>query len=148
MNFTVAALSLAGTIAFGALGGHATMTAEAPKSQWDGIYTAEQAKRGETQYAETCAVCHGPNLAGGEMAPGLVGSEFNANWNDLSIRELFDRIRISMPANEPGSLNDQQTADVLSYIFSKADAPAGTMELPAPTVLGTVKYLASKPSAN
>ncbi len=145
MKFTVAALALAGTMAFGAFGASGTIAAQAPKSQWDGIYTADQAKRGETEYADKCAVCHGPNLAGGEMAPGLVGSEFNANWDDLAMRELFDRIKISMPANEPGSLSTAQTSDVLAYILSRGEMPAGQTEFPAPDALGAIKFLATKP---
>ncbi len=145
MKFTVAALALVGTMAFGAYGARGTLAAQAPKSQWDGIYTAEQAKRGEKVYADACEACHGSSLTGGEMAPGLVGSEFNSNWNDLSVRELFDRIKISMPSNDPGSLNAQQTSDVLSFIFAKAAMPAGTAELPPPDVLGSIKFLASKP---
>ncbi len=145
MKFTVAALALLGTMAFGAFGARGTLAAQAPTSQWDGIYTAEQAKRGEAVYTETCAACHGPNLMGGEMAPGLVSSEFSANWDDLSVRELYDRIKISMPANDPGSLTAAQTADVLSFILSKMEVPAGTAELPAPDALGAIKFRATKP---
>src|SRR4051794_36683452 len=128
MKFTVAALALAGTMAFGALS--APGTAQAPKSQWDGVFTEEQAKRGEGLYSQYCASCHGPDLAGGEMAPGLTGGEFSSNWNDLSLSELFDRMRISMPQNAPGSLSRQQNADILSFVLSKSNVPAGKTELP------------------
>ena len=36
---------------------------------------------------------------------GLIGGESAANWNDLSIGDLFERMRISMPRNNPGSLS-------------------------------------------
>ena len=75
MKFTVAILALAGTMAFGALGARGTVAAQGAASQWDGIYTEAQAKRGEPLYAQYCASCHGPDLAGGEMAPGLTGGE-------------------------------------------------------------------------
>ena len=115
------------------------------KSQWDGVYSDEQAKRGEPLYAQYCSSCHGPDLAGGEMAPGLVGGDFAANWNDLSLGQLFDRIRTSMPQNNPGSLSRQQNADILSFILLKGSAPAGTAELPTQTeVLNTIKYVATK----
>src|SRR5213593_4207501 len=81
------------------------------KSQWDGVYTEAQAQRGETLYQEHCAACHGPDMAGGEMAPGLAGGEFSANWNDLTLGQLFERMRTSMPQNNPGSLSRQQDAD-------------------------------------
>lgn len=123
-----------------------TASAEQAQSQWDGVYTAEQAKRGEALYAEKCSSCHGPEMAGGEMAPGLAGGEFTANWNDLSVGDLFERIRISMPQNNPGSLSRQQNADVLAFMFAKGSYPAGKADLATQTeVLNTIKFLATKP---
>src|SRR5215210_516360 len=104
MKFTVAAVALLGITAFGAFAARGTVAAQGAKSQWDGVYTQDQAKRGEALYSENCASCHGPDLTGGEMAPGLTGGEFSSNWNDLSLGDLYERIRISMPQNAPGSL--------------------------------------------
>ena len=147
MKFTVAVLALVGAMGFGVFGARGTVSAQGSKSQWDGVYTEEQAKRGEGLYAQYCASCHGPDLAGGEMAPGLTGGEFSSNWNDLSLSELFDRIRISMPQNSPGSLSRQQNADIMSYMLFKASVPSGKMELPTQSeVLGTIKFVASKPA--
>jgi len=149
MKFTVAILALAGTMALGALGAGSTVAAQGAKSQWDGIYTEAQAKRGEALYAQHCATCHGPTLSGAEMAPGLTGSDFSANWNDLSVGDLFERIRISMPQNAPGSLSRQQNADIVALILQKMNAPVGTTELPSQTeALNEIKFLAAKPGAN
>ncbi|MDR1989512.1 MAG: c-type cytochrome [Acidobacteriaceae bacterium] len=146
MKFTVAVLTLAGILAFGAINARGTVAAQGAKSQWDGVYTAEQAKRGDALYGQYCATCHGTDLAGGEMAPGLTGGEFSANWNDLTLGDLFERFRISMPQNAPGSLSRQQNADILAYILSKGTAPTGSAELPTQTeVLQQYKYLAQNP---
>jgi mono/diheme cytochrome c family protein len=116
------------------------------KSQWDGVYTSEQAQRGEPQYGQFCSSCHGPDLAGGEMAPGLVGGDFATNWNDLTVEQLFDPIRTSMPQNNPGGLSRQQTADILAFMLFKGNAPAGAAELSTRSeVLNTIKYLATNP---
>jgi len=148
MKFTVAALALVGMTAFGAFTARATVAAQGAKSQWDGVYTEEQAKRGEPLYSQYCASCHGPDMTGGEMAPGLTGGEFASNWNDLSLGELFERMRISMPQNSPGSLSRQQNADILAYMLFKSSFPAGTTELPIQTeMLNTIKFIASKPAA-
>src|SRR5262245_9857800 len=124
MRFTVAVLTMTGMMAFGALTARGTVAAQQPKSQWDGVYTEDQAKRGDGLYAQYCASCHGPDLAGGEMAPGLTGGEFSSNWNDLSLGEMFERIRISMPQNAPGSLSRQQNADILAFVFDKSNLHA------------------------
>jgi S-disulfanyl-L-cysteine oxidoreductase SoxD len=118
------------------------------KTQWDGVYTEDQARRGEPMYQQYCASCHGPDMSGGEMAPGLTGGEFSSNWNDLTLGQLFDRMRTSMPQNNPGSLTRQQIADILAFILSKGNAPAGQTELPTQSeVLGTIKYTSMNPKA-
>jgi hypothetical protein len=71
------------------------------------------------------------------MAPALTGGDFNSDWNDLPISQLFDRMRTTMPQNSPGSLSRQQNADILAFMLSKANYPAGTTELP--TQAGTVE---------
>jgi mono/diheme cytochrome c family protein len=124
----------------------AFVSAQAPKSQWDGIYTAAQAKRGSGIYADKCSSCHGDNLTGGDNAPGLVGGEFSANWNDLRIGDLFERIRISMPQDAPGSLSRQEYADVLAYTLQKGNYPAGDAELPTQLdALNAIQFIATKP---
>ncbi|HEV2462820.1 MAG TPA: cytochrome c, partial [Acidobacteriaceae bacterium] len=103
--------------------------AQTSRSVWDGVYTAGQAKRGAALYSQECASCHGLTLNGGEMAPALTGGEFLANWNGLTLADLFNRIRQSMPADRPGSLTRDQNADVLAHILSMNQFPAGTTEL-------------------
>ena len=116
------------------------------KSQWDGVYSEEQARRGEPLYQQYCSSCHGADMAGGEMAPGLTGGEFASNWNDLSLGQLFDRIRTSMPQNNPGSLSRQQIADIMSFMLYKGTAPSGATELPTQTeVLNMIKFMGMKP---
>src|SRR5437762_2337919 len=36
----------------------------ASRSVWDGVYTKDQAGRGQTAYREECAKCHAANLMG------------------------------------------------------------------------------------
>ncbi|MBI4486124.1 MAG: cytochrome c, partial [Acidobacteria bacterium] len=111
----------------------------------DGVYTEEQAKRGEAVYAETCATCHGAGLAGGEMAPALVGPDFIAGWKTQTVNDLFERVRLDMPQDNPGILTLQQTADVVSFLLSAGKYPAGQSELPKENdVLKTIKFEAPK----
>ena len=115
------------------------------KSTWDGVYAAEQAKRAEPLYAEKCSNCHGSELTGND-APALVGAEFSANWNDLTINDLFERIRLTMPADSPGSLSRAQVADIIALILQHAGTPAGAADLPSTAdVLKTIKFVGSRP---
>ncbi len=120
--------------------------AQPSRSVWDGVYTSEQAKRGEAAYSEQCANCHGLALNGGEMAPPLTGGEFMSNWNGLTVGDLFDRIRTTMPADAPGKLNRDKTADILAHILRINQFPAGSMELPRQSeVLKDIRFEANKP---
>jgi mono/diheme cytochrome c family protein len=103
---------------------------EAARSVWDGVYTPEQADRGRPLYNQHCASCHADTLMGGEMSPPLVGGEFMSNWNGLTLGDLFERIRTSMPQNKPGTLSREVNADITAYILSVNKFPAGKTELP------------------
>jgi cytochrome c len=113
---------------------------------WSGVYTEAQAKRGEALYADKCASCHAPDLSGIDQAPALSGSDFMTNWNDQSMNDLFERVRISMPADKPGTLTRQEVVDVLSFILQKNTVPAGQTDLaPDAETLKAVMFLAKKP---
>jgi len=116
------------------------------QSVWIGVYTLEQAKRGEPLYAQNCASCHGATLDGGEMAPPLTGGQFTANWNGLTLGDLAERIRISMPQNAPGSLSRAQCADILAFMLKAGMFPDGHTELPRDVeTLRQIRFDAMKP---
>jgi mono/diheme cytochrome c family protein len=98
------------------------------RSVWHGVYTAAQQKRGEKIYVRECSTCHGETLKGGEGSPPLTGADFRAKWNDKTVADLFDNIRLTMPAppDRPGRLTPQQNIDVLAYVLSVNGFPAGT----------------------
>lgn len=107
-----------------------TVRAQAPKSVAAGVYTADQAKRGEALYADTCASCHDPKLIGG-IGPALAGKDFIAGWKDKTVGDVFTKIKIEMPLTAPGTLSADQTADVVSFILSANQFPAGATALAA-----------------
>ena len=111
------------------LSAESTNSAQPAQSVWDGIYTAEQAERGDSLYAKGCAECHGPDLAGDDMAPPLVGDDFLWDWNGLSVGDLFERLRVSMPDGDARSMTNQEKADVLAFVLLKNDFPVGETEL-------------------
>jgi mono/diheme cytochrome c family protein len=122
---------------------------EPTRTVWDGVYTEEQSKRGAAIYAEKCAACHSDNLAGGESATALVGETFDAGWNGLTVGDLFERTRISMPQDKPGTLSRQQVADVLAYVFDANKFPRGEKELDKTLqVLKTIRLVMPKPTSS
>ena len=116
---------------------HAGMPLPSPRddsrSVWDGVYTTEQAKRGESLYKKECGACHGDMLTGGEMAPPLAGGAFLSNWNGLTVGDLFERIRKTMPTNKPGRLARPVYVDITALLLAANDFPAADTELPENT---------------
>ena len=97
----------------------------------DGVYTEAQAQRGEDVYAKSCASCHAPDLSGSGQAPALADAGFAAEWDKQPLADLFERIRTTMPADAPGTLPPAEVADVMAFLFRKAQMPAGPTALPS-----------------
>ena len=114
------------------------------RTVWDGVYSEDQAKRGQALYNQHCMACHGDSLSGGEQAPPLAGGEFLSNWNGLTVGDLFERIRTSMPLNNPQSLNRDTNALILAYILSVNRFPAGQAELSSRTEVLKLIRIAAK----
>jgi len=124
------------------------LVAQSPsRSTWNGVYSLVQAGRGATVYGASCAQCHGPQLGGIDAAPPLAGGRFAANWNGVALGDMVERIRISMPQNDPGSLSRAQVVDVMAYLLQQNGFPAGEKELPRQSAtLNTIAYAAYAPS--
>jgi mono/diheme cytochrome c family protein len=95
----------------------------------DGVYTGEQARRGQRAYDESCGDCHQRDLSGGDRGPALAGEVFLNAWLTLTVGDLFERVRTSMPADSPGSLSAETTADIVAFMLQANDYPAGSAEL-------------------
>jgi quinoprotein glucose dehydrogenase len=94
----------------------------------DGVYTGEQATRGQAAYKDRCASCHGATL-GGAQGPPLAGDELNRVWWGGSLSDLVNKIQNTMPANDPGKLTRQQATDIVAYMLQVGKFPAGRAEL-------------------
>jgi cytochrome c len=123
-----------------------SVAAQGPKSVWDGVYTAEQATRGADAYMKNCSECHQAELSGDGFAPALSGADFMNAWNGLTIGDLFDRIRISMPPGKESSVSNTDKIDIVAHILSFNKFPAGQTELaPQVEALKLIKFEATKP---
>jgi quinoprotein glucose dehydrogenase len=97
----------------------------------DGIFTAEQALRGQAAYTGPCDRCHGYKLDGAAddpdmlPAPPVAGPKFLRKWNGRSLAELLEYMRVAMPANNPGYLSEREWADIVAYMLSVSGIPAG-----------------------
>ena len=119
--------------------------AQSKPSVWDGVYTDVQAERGEGQYRQHCAVCHGVALEGNGEAPPLVG-QLIPDWAGTTLAELYDKISATMPLNAPGTLRPTIAADILAYLLKENNFPAGPKELTSePGFLNAISFDVFKP---
>jgi hypothetical protein len=78
-----------------------------------------------------------------------VGGQFLSNWNGLTLDVLFERIRISMPSDNPATVTRSAKADILAYILSMNKFPPGQNELQYKTeLMKDVLIEAEKPKAS
>ncbi len=100
------------------------------QSTLDGVYTVEQARRGEKIVNDVCSACHLQDW----FTEILIQS-----WAGAQLSMLYELMATTMPQDSPGGLTPQQYADVLAYIFELNELPAGQEELSASKeALGTI----------
>ena len=128
-KYTRFAIASAAGLAILSAASHMSVHAQASKSVADGVYTEEQAKRGEKVYAEQCGFCHGDKLEDSSVIPALTGDNFIGNWKGKTAGDLFDKVHQTMPATAPGSMTPEQSADVVAHMLAVAHYPAGSTEL-------------------
>lgn len=108
--------------------GASAVVGQSAVSIWDGVYTDTQAKDGETVFFSHCVDCHGQDLEGREQAPALAGLGFRDKWNRATLRKLFEAVE-RMPPPQPKSLTPEQYVEVLAYVLSVNEFPAGSTVL-------------------
>lgn len=106
------------------LAGHATQA----QTVTEGVYTVEQAARGQQVYQEQCVTCHGDALEGA-VGPPLAGDGFLSIWSARPVLELVDKIQNTMPLQAPAPLSRQESIDLGAYVLQVGGFPAGPEEL-------------------
>ena len=105
---------------------------QAPRTVQDGVFSEAQVTRGQALYAQRCAGCHGPALAGAQ-APALTGDAFTNKFRMEPLSALFIQIRYAMPpgAADNAQLTSEQAADLVAHILKSNGFPAGKTDFAA-----------------
>lgn len=121
---------------------------QSTKSVWSGVYTSEQATRGGDLYHGKCAECHGDDLEGIERAPALAGGAFGQRWDGAALKKLFERMEAMPPDNPAARLAPKQSIDILAFLLSANNIPAGKSALVADKdALAAITYNSQKPKS-
>jgi mono/diheme cytochrome c family protein len=115
-------------------GGAQPATASSAAATLPASFTADQVASGAEIYARRCADCHGSTLDNGEFggAP-LNGSYFQQHWGGSTVAGLVAYAKAKMPPDRPGSLTDQNYADLTAFLLDANGYPKGDKQLPPDT---------------
>jgi mono/diheme cytochrome c family protein len=110
--------------------------AQQNKTVWDGVYTEQQAARGALSFATYCARCHDSVPNDGEEGRPLAGRAFWQSYRESTVDHLLDYVSRNMPNGAGGTLSTNTYADLVAFILSRNDLPAGDAELTKDSAAG------------
>ncbi|HYW32194.1 MAG TPA: c-type cytochrome [Gemmatimonas sp.] len=96
-----------------------------------GIFSDEQAERGNGVFTRVCLECHTRN--------DMTNADFRMAWNGRTVFELFEIIRTTMPDGAPGTMTREEYADVTAYLLKINGMPAGSAPMPGDSTLSAHK---------
>ena len=99
-----------------------TAVPDTTRTTLDGVYTTDQADRGQKLYSMSC-------LGGCHNSTSHKGDAFKKNWGGHLVSELFFTIKENMPDDNPGMLSPNESVDVIGYLLKINGVPAGKDEL-------------------
>jgi mono/diheme cytochrome c family protein len=88
-----------------------------------GVYTSEQATRGDQVFRRECASCH--------TVAEHSGKKFEERWSDNTVGDLFEVISTTMPDGNPGSLDPADYVSVIAFFLKETGYPEGKQQLPS-----------------
>jgi mono/diheme cytochrome c family protein len=119
----------------------AVMSGQAPtRTTNSGVYTAAQAERGKEVFEAKCTACHD--------TARFTGDVFLDVWDGKPLKDVWDIASGTMPEDNPGSLPQQDYADVLAYFLHLNAFPTGDTELKGEAAAMAAIMIEKKPQAD
>lgn len=85
------------------------------------LLAAQQLERGEQWFRARCLECHAHQA--------IANGDFQMKWDGRTAYELFERVRSSMPENDPGSLSSGTYTAIIAYLLKLNGMPVGATPL-------------------
>ena len=68
---------------------------------------------------------------GDAFATPLIDDAFTLRWDGGTVGDLMIVIQVTMPADQPNTLSNEDVADVIAFLLQMNEYPTGDQELPA-----------------
>jgi mono/diheme cytochrome c family protein len=94
-----------------------------PRTIRDGVFSARQVERGQRVFESICTNCH-------EIEEFVGPGAYLEDEEGKPLWDMFDFVWSNMPDDDPSSLNPEDYAAVISYLFSVYGLPTGAEDLP------------------
>jgi mono/diheme cytochrome c family protein len=94
-----------------------------PRTVRDGVFSAAQVDRGRELFEYICMNCH-------EIEEFTGVGAYLEEMEGKDVWEVFEYVWAEMPEDEPASLDPEDYAAVLAYVFSVYGLPSGDADLP------------------
>ena len=91
---------------------------DAERTVRDGVFSAAQVTRGDRLFNSICTDCH-------EITEFTGAGAYLEEVEGKPLWDTFEFVSSEMPEDDPGSLNPEDYAAVLAYIFSVYGLPSG-----------------------
>ena len=116
--------TLTGAAALALMVSSAVASGQAPqKTTNSGVYTQAQAERGKKVFEAKCTACHD--------TARFTGEQFLDPWAGKPLKDVFDIASGTMPEDNPGSLKQEEYADIMAYFLQLNAFATGDADLPA-----------------
>lgn len=116
----------------------------------DTVRLAGDTVRGAQRFTATCARCHGPRGTGA-LAPAVVGARSYSIGAGLARQNVLATfLKWNMPQDQPGTLSDQDAADIAAWVLRqpRQDHPGKERDWPKGDAPGDVAYATAYARAN
>lgn len=88
-------------------------------------FSEAQVQEGKQVYDLNCASCHGVNLEGAAVIPGLSDATFASKWSEAPL-EQFARDLQRMPPGNQGAISEGNYRQLVAYILSNNGVASAT----------------------
>ena len=89
-----------------------------------GVFSFEQASRGEQVYQQHCSGCH--------ESGNYAGQALHTKWGSFTLGDIYSDISVTMPPANPGGLSAEEYASIIAFLLRETGYQASESQMQLP----------------